>query len=338
MHFFAFLSLSFSQNIYILFHVRLQNGWRHFVALPMWGTGTVMVYNGTSGSRARKTFDNSEWSQVFWARATVLPHTWSDRAQKPLIGWVIWRKTRHDIDNAPAQKLSFVQIFQDGGRPQVESERIQVAMDRVMMRSVIRSVIDSNGFQRNRFGGHALEQIAFEVCSPPVELELRVFGSWTYNPWPGHLQTLLASKSDDTTNPSWIGLRISRHIIADSLWIFERRDAKDSGNWTANFLIFVCFEIADFFVISFRVSPNIWQLRRLTYHFTTTFRLFIFKQCLKKTIGTTKKSFLIFSLKITELSVPKILTLKFMYDLNKREKPSPPKSSRQEQLSVQSTE
>ena len=42
---------------------------------------------------------------------------------------------------------------------------------------------------------------------------------------------------------------------------------------------------------------------------STTFRLFIFKQCLKKTIGTKKKSFLIFSLKITELSVPKILTL-----------------------------
>ena len=80
-----------------------------------------------------------------------------------------------------------VQIFQDGGRPQVISARIreiirilqtiQVTMDRVMMRSVIRSVIDSNGFQRNRFGGHALEQIAFEPCSPPVELELRVFGS-----------------------------------------------------------------------------------------------------------------------------------------------------------------
>ena len=56
----------------------------------------------------------------------------------------------------------------------------------------------------------------------------------------------------------------------------------------------------------------------------TTFQLFIFKQCLKKVIGSKKKSYLIFCLKIIELSVPKILTLTiFMYDLNKREKPRP---------------
>ena len=35
----------------------------------------------------------------------------NDRSQKPLIGWEIWRKTRRDIVNAPAQKFSFVQKF-----------------------------------------------------------------------------------------------------------------------------------------------------------------------------------------------------------------------------------
>ena len=73
-----------------------------------------------------------------------------------------------------AQKFSFVQIFQDGGRPLVVSARIremiwilrtiQVTLDRVITRSVNRSVIDSTGFQRIHFGGHPLEQIAFEAC------------------------------------------------------------------------------------------------------------------------------------------------------------------------------
>ena len=80
-----------------------------------------------------------------------------------------------------------MQIFQDGGRPQVVSaqiremiwilRRIQVTLDRVITRSVNRSVINSTDFQRIHFGVHPLEQIAFEACSSPVELELRVLGS-----------------------------------------------------------------------------------------------------------------------------------------------------------------
>ena len=76
--------------------------------------------------------------------------------------------------------------FQDGGRLQVVSARIreiiwilrtiQVTLDCVITRSVIRSVIDSTGFRRIHFGGRVLEQIAFEACSPPVEL--RVLGSF----------------------------------------------------------------------------------------------------------------------------------------------------------------
>ena len=73
--------------------------------------------------------------------------------------------------------------FQDGGRLRVVSARIreiiwilrtiQVTLDRVITRSVIRSVIDSTGFQRIHFGGRVLEQIAIEACSPPVEFRVR---------------------------------------------------------------------------------------------------------------------------------------------------------------------
>ena len=116
-----------------------------------------------------------------------LHHHLGGKAEKPLIGWEIWRKTRRSIVNAPAQKFSFVQIFQDGGRTLFVSAQIremiwilrtiQVTLDRVITRSVNRSLINSIDFQRIHFGGHPLEQIAFEACSPPVELELRVLGS-----------------------------------------------------------------------------------------------------------------------------------------------------------------
>ena len=52
---------------------------------------------------------------------------------------------------------------------------IQVNLDRVITRSVNRSVIDSTGFQRIHFGGHPLEQIAFQACWPLVDPELSQF-------------------------------------------------------------------------------------------------------------------------------------------------------------------
>ena len=110
----------------------------------------------------------------YW-RTDLLP---AGKAEKPLIGWEIWRKTRRGIVNATAQKFSLVQIFQDGGQPQVVSaqiremiwilRRIQVTLDRVITRSVNRSVINSTDCQRIHFGGHPLEQIAFEAASKHV--------------------------------------------------------------------------------------------------------------------------------------------------------------------------
>ena len=77
------------------------------------------------------------------------------------------------------------EIVQDGERPQFVSAQIsemiwilrtiQVTLDRVITRSVNRSLINSIDFQRIHFGGHPLEQIVFEACPPPVEL--RVLGS-----------------------------------------------------------------------------------------------------------------------------------------------------------------